>query len=174
MNDNITLEQVIQQNCINLLSHKDFGYKFISKEDNLIFRENKTSAVLLKKILIERLYALNSYEYKGQNYKFSASNIAKAVDDLDVSLNEGLIVANERITNHLVLGTSYEENLDDGTKKSFSFKYIDFENIENNHFFVTEEFIVDRANQNEITKTRRPDLIVFVNGIPLVVIELKK
>ena len=174
MNDNITLEQAIQQNCINLLSHKDFGYKFISKEDNLIFRENKTSAVLLKKILIERLYALNSYEYKGQNYKFSANNIAKAVEDLDVSLNEGLIVANERITNHLLLGTSYEENLDDGTKKSFSFKYIDFENIENNHFFVTEEFIVDRANQNEITKTRRPDLVVFVNGIPLVVIELKK
>ena len=174
MNDNITLEQAIQQNCINLLSHKDFGYKFISKEDNLIFRENKTSVVLLKKVLIERLYALNSYEYKGQNYKFSANNISKAVEDLDVSLNEGLIVANEKITNHLLLGTSYEENLDDGTKKSFSFKYIDFENIENNHFFVTEEFIVDRANQNEITKTRRPDLIVFVNGIPLVVIELKK
>ncbi|ABB44226.1 Type I site-specific deoxyribonuclease HsdR [Sulfurimonas denitrificans DSM 1251] len=174
MNDNITLEQVIQQNCINLLSHKEFGYKFITKEDNLIFRENKTSTVLLKKMLIERLYALNSYEYKGQNYKFSANNIAKAVEDLDVSLNEGLIVANEKITNHLLLGTSYEENLDDGTKKSFSFRYIDFENIENNHFFVTEEFIVDRANQNEITKTRRPDLMVFVNGIPLVVIELKK
>ena len=174
MNDNITLEQVIQQNCINLLSHKDFGYKFITKEDNLIFRENKTSTVLLKKILIERLYAINSYEYKGQNYKFSANNIAKAVDDLDVSLNEGLIVANERITNHILLGTSYEENLDDGTKKSFSFKYIDFDNIENNHFFITEEFIVDRANQNEITKTRRPDLVIFVNGIPLVVIELKK
>ncbi|MBP9616333.1 MAG: HsdR family type I site-specific deoxyribonuclease, partial [Aliarcobacter sp.] len=172
--ENIILEQVIQQNCIDLLSHKEFGYKFITKEDNLIFRENKTSAILLKKILIERLYAINSYEYKGQNYKFSANNIAKAVEDLDVSLNEGLIVANEKITNHLLLGTSYEENLDDGTKKSFSFKYIDFENIENNHFFVTEEFIVDRANQNEITKTRRPDLIVFVNGIPLVVIELKK
>ena len=174
MNDNITLEQVIQQNCIKLLSHEDFGYKFITKEDNLIFRENKTSSVLLKKILIERLYTINSYEYRGQNYKFSANNIAKAIDDLDVTLNEGLIVANEKITNHLLLGTSYEENLDDGTKKSFSFKYIDFENIDNNHFFVTEEFIVDRANQNEIIKTRRPDLVLFVNGIPLVVVELKK
>lgn len=174
MNDNITLEQAIQQNCINLLSHKDFGYKFITKEDNLIFRENKTSAVLLKKILIERLYEINSYEYKGQNYKFSANNIAKAVEDLDVSLNEGLIVANEKITNHLLLGTSYEENLDDGTKKSFSFKYIDFDNTLNNHFYITEEFIVDRANQNEIIKTRRPDLVLLVNGIPLVVIELKK
>jgi len=171
--ENITLEKVIQQNCINLLSHKDFGYKFITKEDNLILRENKTSSVLLKKILIERLYEINNYEHKGQIYKFSASNISKAVDDLDVSLNEGLIVANMKITNHLILGTSYEESLDDGTKKSFSLKYIDFKNIENNHFHITEEFIVDRANQNEFIKTRRPDLILFINGIPLVVIELK-
>jgi len=174
MNNDITLERIIQQNCINLLSHKDFGYEFISKVDNLIFRENKTASVLLKKILIERLYAINGYQYKGQDYKFSASNISKAIDDLDVSLNEGLITANEKITNHLLLGSSYEESLDDGTKKSFSFKYIDFENIENNHFFVTEEFIVSRANQNESVKTRRPDLVLFVNGIPLVVIELKK
>jgi len=174
MNNDITLERIIQQNCINLLSHKDFGYEFISKVDNLIFRENKTASVLLKKILIERLYAINGYQYKGQDYKFSASNISKAIEDLDVSLNEGLITANEKITNHLLLGSSYEESLDDGTKKSFSFKYIDFENIENNHFFVTEEFIVSRANQNESVKTRRPDLVLFVNGIPLVVIELKK
>jgi len=174
MNDNITLEQAIQQNCIDLLSHKDFGYKFITKEDNLILRDNKTSTVLLKKILIKRLYAINSYEYKGQKYKFSAKTIARAVEDLDVSLNEGLMVANEKITNYLLLGTSYEESLDGGVKKSFSFKYIDFENIENNHFAITEEFIVDRANQNESIKTRRPDLVVFINGIPLVVIELKK
>lgn len=174
MNDDITLEKNIQQNCIELLSHKDFGYKFISKEENLALREHKTSNVLLKKILTERLYAINSYEYKGQNYKFGANNIAHAIEDLDVSLNEGLQVANENITNHLLLGTSYEENLDDGTKKSFSFKYIDFENIENNHFYITEEFTVNRVEQNESIKARRPDLVLFINGIPLVVIELKK
>lgn len=174
MIENIAAENTIQQNCINLLKHKDFGYEFISKEDNLKEREGKTSAVLLKKRLIERLYAINSYEYKGQTYKFSASNIAKAVENLDVSLNDGLLAANEKITNHLLLGTSFEENLDDGTKKSFSFKYIDFENIENNHFCITEEFIVSRANQSESKKYRRPDLVLFVNGIALVVIELKK
>jgi type I restriction enzyme R subunit len=170
----MTLEAIIQQNCIKLLGNKDFGYKFITKEDNLAHRDGKTSTVLLKKILIDRLYEINSYEYKGQTYKFSASNVAKAVDDLDVSLGEGLMVANEKITNHLLLGTSYEESLEDGTRKSFSFKYIDFKNITNNHFHITEEFVVDRANQNEIVKTRRPDLVLFVNGIPLVVIELKK
>ena len=82
MND-MTLEAIIQQNCIRLLSHKEFGCKFITKEDNLAHRDGKTSAVLLKKILIDRLYDINSYEYKGQTYKFSASNISRAVDDLD-------------------------------------------------------------------------------------------
>ena len=172
MTQNITLENTIQQNCINLF--EKLRYEFISKDDNLQLRDGKSSNVLMKKILIDRLYAINSYEYREQSYKFSASNIAKAVDDLDVSLNEGLIVANEKITNHLLLGTSYEENLDDGTKKSFSFKYIDFDNIENNHFAITEEFTVDRANQNEETKTRRVDLVVLINGIPLAAIELKK
>jgi len=172
MNQNITLENTIQQNCINLF--QKLGYEFISKDDNLQLRDGKSSNVLMKKILIDRLYEINNYEYKDQIYKFSASNIAKAVDDLDVSLNEGLIVANEKITNHLLLGTSYEENLDDGTKKSFSFEYIDFDNMENNHFTITEEFTVDRANQNEETKTRRVDLVVLINGIPLAAIELKK
>ena len=172
MNTNITLENTIQQNCINLFQKLD--YEFISKEDNLQLRDGKSSNVLMKKILIDRLCAINSYEYREQSYKFSANNISKAIEDLDISLNEGLIVANEKITNHLLLGTSYEENLDDGTKKSFSFKYIDFENIENNHFAITEEFTVDRANQNEETKTRRVDLVILINGIPLVAIELKK
>lgn len=169
-----TSENRIQQNCINLLSHKDFGYEFITKEENLALRDGKTSAVLLKKILVERLCTINGYEYKGQRYKFSASNVARAVDELDASLNEGLMAANEKIANLLLLGTSFEESLDDGTKKSFSFKYIDFENIENNRFLITEEFTVDRAAQNESVKSRRPDLVAFVNGIPLAVIELKK
>ncbi len=91
-----------------------------------------------------------------------------------MSLNEGLMIANERITNLLLLGTSLEENLEDGTKRSFSFKFIDFENLQNNDFYVTEEFEVSRINQGEIQKHRRPDLVLFINGIPIVVIELKK
>ena len=84
------------------------------------------------------------------------------------------MVANERITNLLLLGTSLEENLEDGTRRSFSFKFIDFENLQNNDFYVTEEFEVSRANQGEAQKHRRPDLVLFINGIPIVVIELKK
>ena len=45
---------------------------------------------------------------------------------------------------------------------------IDFENPGNNEFVVASQFTVIENNQN-----KRPDLVVFVNGIPLVVIELK-
>ena len=67
-----------------------------------------------------------------------------------------------------------EENLEDGTRRSFSFKFIDFENLQNNDFYVTEEFEVSRVSQSDAQKHRRPDLVLFINGIPIVVIELKK
>ena len=45
---------------------------------------------------------------------------------------------------------------------------VDFENPENNEFLVTNQFTVIENNVN-----KRPDAILFVNGLPLVVIELK-
>ena len=168
-----TSENKIQQNSINLL--QSLGYKFISREENLRLRGVKSSEVLFREILTQKLGEINGYEYKGKRYKFSQSNVLKAVDELaGVSLNEGLMFANERITNLLLLGTSLEENLEDGTRRSFSFKFIDFENLQNNDFYVTEEFEVSRVSQSDAQKHRRPDLVLFINGIPIVVIELKK
>ena len=168
-----TSENKIQQNSINLL--QSLGYKFISREENLRLRGVKSSEVLFREILTKKLGEINGYEYKGKRYKFSQSNVLKAVDELaGVSLNEGLMFANERITNLLLLGTSLEENLEDGTRRSFSFKFIDFENLQNNDFYVTEEFEVSRVSQSDAQKHRRSDLVLFINGIPIVVIELKK
>ena len=166
-------ENKIQQNSINLL--QNLGYKFIGREENLKLRGGKSSEVLFREILTKKFGEINGYEYKGKRYKFSQSSVLKAVDELaGVSLNEGLMVANERITNLLLLGTSLEENLEDGTRRSFSFKFIDFENLQNNDFYVTEEFEVSRVSQSDAQKHRRPDLVLFINGIPIVVIELKK
>ncbi len=165
-----TDEKTIQNNTIDLL--KNMGYVYISSEEMAQHR-NSTNQVILKDILLKQLQKLNSFEYKGTQYPFSARNIAKAVDDLDVSLNEGLMTANQKISDQLLLGKAYSEELSDGVKKSFSLKYIDYENPQNNLFHVTEEFVVDRMNRQEREKTRRPDLVLFVNGIPFGVIELK-
>ncbi len=172
MNTNILSEKQLQNNVISLL--KSMGYIFITKQDNLNFRNGKLSDVLLKDILLNQLQKLNSFEYKGITYPFSSKNIANAIESLDESLNEGLISTNSKITDQLTLGNSYQEELLDGVKKSFSLKYIDFKNPENNIFHFTEEFSVDRIIRNEKDKTRRPDIVLFINGIPFGVIELKK
>jgi type I restriction enzyme R subunit len=164
-------EMQIQKNTIDLL--KSMGYTFISQEEIKEHRTN-TSQVLLKDVLLEQLQSFNSFEYKGNSYNFSPKNIAKAIDDLDVSLNEGLMTANQKISDQLLLGNSYIEELIDGVQKSFPLFYIDYEHPKNNVFHFTEEFIVDRATRNESEKTRRPDIVLFVNGIPFAVIELKK
>ena len=62
-----------------------------------------------------------------------------------------------------------EEDLPDGTRQSFDLS-LSILTPGNNTFQVTDEFEVERPNG----KFARPDIVVLVNGIPLVVIECKK
>lgn len=146
------------------------GYKYISEEENKNLRNNILTDVIFKDILAKKLNKINSYEYKGEKYKFSASTIGQAIKDLNEDLVTGLISTNEKIYDLLTLGKSYQENMVDGTKRSFDIKYIDFEHPENNDFYVTEEFSVLRMNGKDYA---RPDIVLFINGIPLAVIECK-
>lgn len=149
---------------------KKLGYKYISEEENKNLRNNILTDVIFKDILAKKLNEINSYEYKGEKYKFSASTIGQAIKDLNEDLVTGLISTNEKIYDLLTLGKSYQENMVDGTKRSFDIKYIDFEHPENNDFYVTEEFSVLRMNGKDYAI---PDIVLFVNGIPLAVIECK-
>ena len=146
------------------------GYKYISEEENKKLRNYILTDVIFKDILAKKLNEINSYEYKGEKYKFSASTIGQAIKDLNEDLVTGVISTNEKIYDLLTLGKSYQENMVDGTKRSFDIKYIDFEHPENNDFYVTEEFSVLRMNGKDYA---RPDIVLFVNGIPLAVIECK-
>lgn len=146
------------------------GYTQISSEQAETLRGN-FHEVLLKPILENRLKALNSYEYQGATHKFSDTNIQQAIRDLDEPLTEGLVKANEKIYETLMLGRTYTELLPDGSRKSFTIQYIDWENIENNDFHMVEEFYVERMDGRG---TIRPDVVLFVNGIPFVVIECKR
>jgi len=127
--------------------------------------------VLLKDILKRKLNELNSFEYKGQNYNFSEKNINQAIQDLDEALTDGLIKTNEKIYDSFMLGRSLQENLPDGTKRSFNLKYIDWETVENNDFHLVEEFSVEREDGQGYART---DIALFVNGIPFGGIECKK
>lgn len=56
----------------------------------------------------------------------------------------------------------------DGYERSYEVALIDFDNVENNQFLVVNQYTIIENNVN-----KRPDILLFVNGIPLVVIELK-
>ncbi len=149
---------------------QNLGYEYISPEKAERMRENSFN-VLLKDILREKLIELNDYEYKGRWYKFSAANIEQAIKDLDEPLTGGLVRINEKIYDTLMLGRSYEEDLPDGSRKSFSLKFVDWENVNNNVFHIVDEFKVQRADGRG---NIRSDIVLFVNGIPLGVIECKR
>lgn len=149
---------------------KKLGYIYLSPEKVDQIRDNDYD-VLLRSILEEKLKELNSYEYKGNVYEFSETNIRQAIRDLDEPLTRGLIRTNEAIYETILNGRSYTEFLPDGSKKSFTIQYIDWKNIENNVFHVAEEFEVERMDGRGKV---RPDIVLFVNGIPFAVIECKR
>ncbi|MBA2868937.1 type I restriction endonuclease subunit R [Methanococcus maripaludis] len=172
LNPDIYGELKVQKDAIKLL--KNMGYVYISKEENRNLRIN-LKEVILKDILKEQLNKLNSYTYKGKSYKFSEKSIENAISDLDVPLLEGLSKSNEKIYDQLILGNDYPEYIkSEKARKSFKIRYIDWETPENNVFHVTEEFSVEKQDLNTIEKTKRADLVLFVNGIPFGIIELKK
>ncbi|MCB1214089.1 MAG: type I restriction endonuclease subunit R [Deltaproteobacteria bacterium] len=149
---------------------QNLGYQYLTPSETLSLRGGKLGNVILDDILKTQLKTLNSITYKGKNYPFSDANIENAVNALKTISYDGLIRTNQKIYDILTLGKSLEQTID-GDTKSFALQYIDWKNPANNQFHVTEEFEVEKIASKE---TRRPDLVLFVNGIPLVVIECKK
>jgi type I restriction enzyme R subunit len=162
-------DHISQIPAIQLLVN--LGYKYLTPEEALNLRGNKRSNVLLESVLEEQLNRINIIYYKGNSFKFSQSNITHAVNALkDLPFNSGLITKNEMVYDLLTLGKSFEESID-GNTKSYTMKYIDWDTLDNNIFHVTDEFEVERKDGRS---NRRPDIVLFVNGIPFVVIECKR
>jgi type I restriction enzyme R subunit len=151
-----------------LLLLQKLGWKYISPEETERQRGGIMGNVLLENILEDKLKELNSFEYRGNTHNFSDGNIHAAIHTLKNLQDDGLVRTNERAYDLIALGKSFEETIQ-GDKKSFTIKFIDWDNINNNAFHVTDEFVVEGVNDK-----RRPDLVLFVNGIPFCVIENKR
>lgn len=155
-----------QKPALTLL--KKLGWQYLSPEQTEKERGDILSNVILEQILEEQLQVINSFEYKGKEYKFSQSSVQSAVNALKNVPDEGLVQTNEKIYDLLTLGKSFIENIQ-GDQKAFTLKYIDWENPQNNVYHITDEFTVEGTK-----KPCRPDLVLFVNGIPFSVIENKR
>lgn len=145
------------------------GYTYISPADCDKQRGSRYH-VLLRDILRGQLRRLNRYVYAGAENEFSAANIERAMEDLNEPLTDGLVRTSEKIYDALLLGKSYPETVGDGKMLSFNLRYIDWDNPQNNVFHVTEEFAVDSQDRQH---NARPDIVLFINGIPFAVIECK-
>ena len=151
------------QQLINL------GFEYIAPEQALAQRGGQLVHVLLEDTLREQLRRINRIRYKGREYEFSEENIQSAIRKIRNIPYQGLQKTNEAVYDLLTLGVALEQTIE-GDSKSFSLNYIDWEQPDNNLFQVTAEFPVLRRHSVE---TARPDIVLFVNGIPLVVIECK-
>jgi type I restriction enzyme R subunit len=150
----------------------NMGYEYLTPEEAIKERGGKKSNVILEGILAKQLLEMeiNDIEYKGQKHKFSSSNIFGAIDALKNIRYDGLVRTNENIYDLLSLGKSFEETFFSNSR-SYTLNYIDWENIKNNIFHVTEEFEVETADGKS---HRIPDIVLFVNGIPFAIIECKR
>lgn len=163
-----TREKLISQiPALRLLIN--LGWEYITPEEALDARGGKTASVLLDRVLEEQLRRLNQIEFRGHSEPFSEGNIATAIRRLKDERFDGLIRTNEKLYDRLALGTTLPQTIA-GDTKSFPLHYIDWRDWSRNKFHVTAEFEVARTASQE---TRRPDIVLFINGIPLAVIENK-
>lgn len=97
----------------------------------------------------------------------SDENLRKVIREFTHPNHAGLMEYNQSIYDLLVNYLSVEQDVGAG-RKGQTVKVIDFDNPENNEFLCTNQFKVEGINQNII-----PDVVCFVNGLPLAVIECK-
>lgn len=144
------------------------GYTYVPRSEAETKRGSRRTVLFEDEL--QAFLSKMTYPYYSENRYFSGGSIAEAVRALNVQSTAGLYAANKEIYDLLCYGKNVSETLPDGAKQSFDINFIDFDHPENNIFQVTDEFEVERPNG----KFTRPDIVVLINGIPLVVIECKK
>jgi type I restriction enzyme R subunit len=155
-----------------LMMLEKLGYTYLSPAEVMELRGGNTTNVLLEPILRTQLRNINTVQVSSQRTTvFSEQNISAGIEALrNLPMSEGYMTASQTAYDLLTAGKTLEQIVD-GDKKSYVMQYIDWNNIEKNVFHVTEEFAVSRTGMMD---TYRPDIVLFVNGIPLCVIECKR
>ena len=160
--------------ALSLLTN--LGYAFIPPSEcealrgNTLASEKKSTHQVILLPVMRAFLAKQTFSFAGKQHTLSEAAIDKVMHELNPAMNLGLKAANEKIYNALMYGVSVTEFID-GKKASPTIKLIDWHNLDNNQFHFTEELVVQNA---EGTGNRIPDIVCFVNGLPLVVIEAKR
>ncbi|WP_367105438.1 type I restriction endonuclease subunit R [uncultured Psychrobacter sp.] len=150
------------------------GYQFIPPSECSAMRSkvasNKATNQVVLLPIMRAFLAKQTFTFEGKPHHLSDSAVDKIMHELNPAMNLGLQLANEKLYNAMLYGVTVTEFID-GKKTSQTIGLIDWDHIDNNSFHVTEEFVVQNA---EGTGNVIPDIVCFVNGLPLAVIEAKR
>ena len=100
------------------------------------------------------------------NKDFNDSQIQEAIKTIKTLSHGNPVEDNKIFTRYLLEGVPVQVKTSNGYQYK-NVKLIDFDNINANHFQAINQYTIIEFD------TKRPDIIVFINGIPLVVVELK-
>lgn len=138
---------------------KTYGYTYLSTEE-LDQNRSSQATVLLEDRFRKMVIQLNPW--------INRNNVDKVVRRFAAPQAEDLWHMNKQIFDWL-FGEGITVVQDIGTgNKNHSVKLFDFENANNNDFVVTNQFVLSNANGTLI-----PDILIFVNGLPLAIVECK-
>jgi len=161
MSNPVLSETTLEQTTLDWFSSLGWQTAFgpdISPEGPACERDSYDQVVLTK-----RLRAV----LKGINPTIPEDCIEEAIRKITRSETPGLIESNRRLHRMLTDGVDVAY-IKEGRETYDKVWLLDLEDLENNDWLAVNQFTV---LQNR--KTRRPDIVVFVNGLPLAVIELK-
>lgn len=146
-------ENTFEQAVVELLCN--MGYNHIYAPE----MERDYSDPLLSSVLLDALVRLNK--------TLPTEAIQEAISKIRNLDSGSLVQKNKVFTNYLQNGVEvrYFAN---GEERSALVKLVDFDCVDNNVFYVVNQFTYIENGNN-----RRPDVILFVNGLPLVLMELK-
>ncbi len=154
-------ENEIEEFAIELLERQGYTYVYapdIAPDSETPMRTS-FEEVLLKEKTLSALQKINpTLDY---------DLIEEAYKKIERIKSPDLLVDNETFHTMLTEGITVERQ-QDGVTRGEIVKLVDFDNVQSNDFMVMNQFTVVEDGVN-----KRPDLILFVNGLPLVVIELK-
>jgi type I restriction enzyme R subunit len=153
---------MVEQPAINWL--KELGYSYIYGSELSLENGERESyrQVILRKRFIESIQKLNPWLMQTQ-----LQEVLKKVTDID---HPDSTMKSKIFYDMLANGVkiAVKENQEERTK---IVKLIDFENPANNEFLASNQFTVEYLYQNGMH--RRPDLVIFINGLPIAAFELK-
>lgn len=116
------------------------------------------SKVILEDDLINAIYKINSNVTDEQ-----VTEVLRQIKNLE---HNNTILNNKQFTKYLLEGCQVPIN-ENGETRYKTIKIVDFNNISNNIFKAINQYTIIEHSE------KRPDIIIFINGLPLVVIELK-